>query len=107
MHTVNECLHVCRCPRSCCSPEYCEIARQVAKEEWGVVLEDTGHDVLPFMSGHGCVVEPHLRPMCTLHVCCINSLGFKKGDPAWTERYFKLRDAIERIEYDKQREVGP
>lgn len=38
----------CRCPRSCCSPEYCDLATQRAAD-FGVTLTPTGHDKLPYM----------------------------------------------------------
>jgi hypothetical protein len=71
----------------------------VAKEEWGTELTPTGHPRLPFMGETGCVVPPHMRPMCTMHTCAVNSLGFKMGDMAWTEKYFALRDKIETLEF--------
>lgn len=61
-------------------------------------LQETGHPRLPFMGSDGCIVAPHLRPICTVHTCDINSLGFKKGDPDWTKRYFALRAKLERRE---------
>lgn len=36
---------------------------------YGVELKDTGHPALPFMGEGGCTVAPHLRPLCSLHVC--------------------------------------
>ena len=47
------------------------------------------------MNENGCVVNPYLRPICTVHVCCITNLGYKRDDPTWTDRYFKLREEIE------------
>lgn len=75
------------------------MARSIAKEQWGIELEETGHPTLPFMSATGCTVDPHLRPNCTLHTCDINGLGFKRGDQKWTDRYFKLRAKIEKLEF--------
>jgi len=82
----------------CCSPEYCEMAEIWAKQFYGVTLERTGHKTLPFMGPNGCTVEPHLRPVCTVHACCINSLGYHPTDKAWTARYFDIRNAIELLE---------
>ena len=62
----------------------------------GVVLEATKHAKLKFMGPTGCVVPPHFRPLCTLHVCSINGMGFKPGDAKWTKQYFGLRAKIER-----------
>jgi hypothetical protein len=92
--TAPECAGVCKIPHSCCSPEYCDMVEDMAVES-GVALTRTDHPRLKFMGPHGCIVEPHLRPLCTLHTCDINGLGFKRGDAAWTKRYFKLREAIE------------
>lgn len=83
----------CIRPGSCCSPEYCEFALETA-EEMGETLARTTNPTLPLMGPDGCVAPPHVRPMCTLHVCCINSLGFKPGDPEWTKKYFDLREKL-------------
>lgn len=96
--TLPECKS-CRVPLSCCSPEYCEMAKGIAKNVWGVELQSTDHPKLPFMSPTGCIVPPHLRPNCTMHTCDINSLGFKKNNPVWTDRYFALREQIEQLEW--------
>jgi len=53
------------------------------------------HGRLKFMGSNGCTVEPYLRPLCTLHTCEINGLGFKKNNWQWTEEYFALRERIE------------
>lgn len=90
----------CRLPLSCCSPEYCYMAIEYAPRRWGVELKETGHEKLPLMGENGCVAAPHLRVLCTLHVCCINSLGFDPKDPRWTERYFELREEINELEYE-------
>jgi hypothetical protein len=100
--TKPECAQ-CSSPHSCCSQEYCELTIQWAAKAWGVTLERTdGRDTrggpLPLMGPTGCTAAPHLRPICTVHTCDINSLGFKKGDLGWTERYFKLRDALDNLE---------
>jgi hypothetical protein len=71
---------------------YCEIAIEYAAES-GETLQRTDHPTLPLMGPTGCVVAPHLRPLCTLHVCSINGVGHDK-DPVFTEKYFVLRDAI-------------
>jgi len=89
----------CMIPYNCCSPEYCEIAISFAEKK-GIELQRTGHPKLPLMGSHGCTAPPHLRGMCTMHVCSINSLGFDPKDPAWTEHYFELRDKIERLEFE-------
>lgn len=82
---------------------YCEMADAYAREK-GVVLQHTNHSTLPFMSSSGCVVPPELRPSCTLHLCCINSLGLKPSDPEFTRKYFKLRAKIEQKENEQNEE---
>ena len=84
----------CKLPHSCCSPEYCEMAIERAAT-LGEVLEVQRHDPrLPLMGPGGCVAAPHLRPLCTLHVCSINSLGFNPLDEEWTRKYSALRDKL-------------
>lgn len=90
----------CRVPLSCCSAEYCRLAIKFAPKKWGVELKETGHKTLPLMGESGCVVAPHLRPLCTMHVCCINSIGCDPKDPEWTDKYFELRNQIENLEYE-------
>lgn len=53
----------------CCERQYCEMARKFAKEKYSIDLQETGSPDLPFMGEAGCVVPPHLRPVCSLHVC--------------------------------------
>lgn len=96
-HTAPECAHTCRAPHSCCDPMYCEMATETA-QLLGVELQTQNHPTLPYMGPNGCVVPPHVRPLCTLHTCAMNSLGFKPGDDQWTRKYFRLRAAIERAE---------
>ncbi len=90
----------CRAPLSCCSPEYCHMAIEYAAQEWGVELKETGHSELPLMGKNGCVAAPHLRVLCTLHVCCINSLGCDVKDLPWTEKYFDLREKITEADFE-------
>ena len=86
----------CRVPHSCCDPMYCRMAIERA-EELGEELVPVDIDAkLPLMGPTGCVAPPHLRPLCTLHFCCINGMGFNAEDMAWTEKYFKLRDKLEK-----------
>lgn len=103
-HTKLKC-HPPRCksyytPMRCCSPEYCESTVQYAKDIWGVDLKITGHKDLPLMGPEGCTAEPHLRSICTVHDCLINSLGCDPGDDEWTARYFQLRQEINELEHD-------
>jgi len=79
-------------PYRCCDRKYCDLARTFAREKYGVTLADTGHPLLPFMGKAGCVVEPHLRPICVLHACPIS---YGRGlDVDAMKRYRSLRDSI-------------
>jgi hypothetical protein len=77
---------------------YCDLASDFAREHWGVKLEPGWHPTLPFMGPAGCTVAPHLRPICTAHTCEVNEHGCKRGDDAWTSRYYDLLEEIQAIE---------
>jgi hypothetical protein len=53
----------------CCERQYCDLAARFARDKYGIELPATGNPDLPFMGKAGCVVPPHLRPVCALHVC--------------------------------------
>ncbi len=97
-HTEPECAANCPKPLSCCAERYCLIAIDHAAERWGVRLEPSWHPALPMMGPTGCLVEPHLRPICTAHTCDVCEHGEKRGDPAWTDRYYALLDEIAALE---------
>lgn len=87
----------CRVPHSCCDRMYCEDAIRLGKES-GEDLQPVAHNpLLPLMGPRGCIAPAHLRPICSVHVCCINSAGANVHDSAWTARYFELRDQVEEI----------
>lgn len=96
-HTQPECIQKCRLPMSCCSPEYCEMSIEYAQNLWSVKLQRTNHPRLPMMGPTGCTAAPHLRPWCTKHVCCVNTLGYKNNDPKWTDEYFHLTEKIDEV----------
>lgn len=96
--------HGCKVPYSCCSSEYCELAIEHAKERHGVQLERTQHPTLPLMGATGCTAEPHLRPLCTLHVCSLSRVTC--GSMATTEVYFKLREEISELEFEWSEQEG-
>jgi hypothetical protein len=98
--TKPRCANDCRLPLSCCSPEYCGMAMEVAKE-WGETLEPTSHPRLPLMGETGCVAPPHTRPLCTLHVCEGTLL---RSDTKWYEQYWRLRERINKLEYARQKQ---
>jgi hypothetical protein len=98
--TMAKCRQKCKRMGMCCSPEYCGMARDYAKEK-GIELQDskllhhTSAGIIPFLDEqHKCVVPPHLRPLCTLHQCDINGFGFCPEDPEWTKQYFQLREKL-------------
>lgn len=100
--TKNECSSKCILPHSCCSPEYCAMAIDLAKKNWGETLAPTSQFLdkktkLPLMGDKGCVAAPHLRPLCTLHTCAINNMA-TSGDRRWDKEYFKIRAAIDKLE---------
>lgn len=79
----------------CCSPEYCNLAKQMARSMWDTELEPTDHPTLPFMGPKGCTIAPHLRPLCTLHLCC----EFEVMVPSEvSSQYWKLREEIDTLE---------
>ena len=80
----------------CCDPMYCAMAKEYAKE-CNIELEYTGNTI-PFLDdNYNCIVPPHLRPLCTLHTCDINSKGVT-SDPDWDAEYFRLREMIDNEE---------
>lgn len=92
--TMAKCRQKCHKIGMCCSPEYCEMAAEYAKEH-GIALEPVGSPLLFLNNERQCIVPPHLRPLCTLHQCDINGFGFCPDDPEWTEKYFDLRTILE------------
>jgi hypothetical protein len=79
------------------------MAQEIAKDLWDTDVsgQRTNHERLPFMGKSGCVLEPHLRPMCSRHACCISGIGAKiRGKDAgfWTYKYYEILDKIEALE---------
>lgn len=96
-HTRGRC-DGCKGEASCCHPTICQLVAQEAWFKWGVQLVGTGHPKLPCMGPDGCVAAPHLRPLCTVHLCCIQSFGGDPKDPEWTDRYWELRNELSDLE---------
>jgi len=95
--TFSKCRQKCNILGSCCTPGDCDMTRAYALEK-GVVLQETGNVVLPFLDQNNqCVVPPHLRPLCALHQCDIAGLGFCPHDSDWTAKYFALRDRLNEL----------
>lgn len=88
--TAPKCANECNLPHSCCDPMYCEGAIDYAKKHWDVELQRTEHPKLPMMGEDGCTVPPHLRPMCTVHVCEKHYML----DIGFAQEYFDLRDRL-------------
>lgn len=87
-HTQSAC-GACRVPYRCCTRAQCEATARGALEDFGTDLTAlrTDHPELPFLGPQGCVVAPHMRPICTVHVC-----DQHLSDNAWSDRYWELRD---------------
>lgn len=96
-HTKDKCAN-CKGPASCCHVTVCQLMAQDAWFKWGVELKLTGHPKLPYMSEQGCTVAPHLRPLCTVHTCCVEQWGGDMNDRAWTDRYWELRNELSDLE---------
>lgn len=110
--TKKACEESCEKPYNCCAVEYCELAMEFAQEHYDTIILPTedyldGLTHLPMLDlKKGCIVPSHMRPTCTMHLCDINSLGFRRGNPEWTEEYFKLRDEICELELEKYEQQG-
>jgi hypothetical protein len=107
-HTKPEC-GKCRVPNSCCSTMYCDFAEKLSKEtEPDLPIPERNEQRMFLDAGGNCLMRPDLRPMCTLHTCDVNSIGFKKARTdlpkdvieadRWTKKYFTLRNRIERLQ---------
>lgn len=74
---------------------YCKIATEECAKREGIKIN---HDIrsgnLLLDKDNQCIVPPHCRPMCTLHICDKFLI-----DPKFYENYFKLRDEISQLEY--------
>lgn len=91
-----ECWRVLK--HSCCNLMYCLSTIDYAKNEWWIVLKKTQNSLLPLLWDNWCTAAPHLRPSCTKHVCCINKFWSKPWDNQWTQKYFTIRQEIDKLE---------
>ena len=80
----------CKLPFSCCDKRYCELSIEYAKKYWNVDLTPTDNEEFPLLGPDGCIAAPHLRPVCTVHVCEQNYVR----DEYYCEKYFELRDRL-------------
>lgn len=63
-------------------------------QQYGVELKPVREDKCPLLGPEGCIAEPYLRPLCSLHIC--DKLLF--SSPYLMRDYYDLRDKINRIE---------
>ncbi len=91
--TKPRCLGDCPEPGGCCKPEYCDLAAERARQ-FGIALSPQAHPTLRFMGAAGCVVPPHLRPLCAVHVCEFHVIR----EAEFAEEYLGLREEICRLE---------
>jgi len=101
--TLADCRDYCKTAYSCCSAEYCKFTVDYAFEKYNIKLLPASNGPIPFIGPQGCVVPPYLRPVCTVHHCDINSVGFKKNCIEWTEKYYELRERISLLEDENYR----
>lgn len=66
----------------------------------GVALTPIEGASMLFLGPAGCIVPPHLRPLCTRHTCSMNSLG-TLGDAEQDAKYFQLCDQIDQLHYEE------
>jgi hypothetical protein len=85
---------------SCCDAGYCAIAEEWARMVWNVKLTPISGAKLPFMGEKGCIVPPHLRPLCTVHICEKFLL-----DQDRSTKYTILRQALEDLEWGLHRDA--
>ena len=76
----------------CCNPQQCAEIEETAKALGADIpaLPESGS----YIVNNRCMLEPHQRPVCTVHHCKIGSLGFFPGDAETTKAYFDARDAL-------------
>ena len=84
--------------RRCCDPMYCQMAIDIARDRWDLTLEPTGN-AIPLLGPEGCIAPPHVRPLCTVHTCDVESFGGDPNDPEWNKAYFALRNEIDDLEW--------
>lgn len=105
----------CLAPNRCCDRIYCDLAEQESRAKGYSLPPRTDHPTLPYMGPTGCILEPHMRPLCTLHTCSMNGMGvlYKKTgskmfdreiDIEATGKYFELRNRIEEANTISQRD---
>jgi hypothetical protein len=71
---------------------YCDMATAEA-EAAGLVFPKSNNPKAYYLHEQGCIIPPHLRVLCTLHTCAINSWG-TSGNDEWDAKYFNIRKLI-------------
>lgn len=89
--TAPLCEKKCRGPQKCCSSEYCEMTIEHAKLHYRIILGRTDHSSFPLMGPKGCTADPHLRPLCTVHVC---EYTLSSQSKELQDQYYALREEI-------------
>ncbi len=97
--TFEHCQQTCSRLGWCCERDYCLAAIGYARDHFEVDLAITTNAKIPLLGPDGkCTAPPHMRPMCSVHSCDINSIGVFRGDRPRTSAYFKLREEIDLLE---------
>ena len=86
----------CRAPHSCCSPTHCEDAEEFFTKTLRMKFPRTDHLTHPFMGPNGCTLPPAARPVCTVHVCKVNSMGCLSVERV-NDKYFDLRENLNEL----------
>jgi hypothetical protein len=86
----------CRSKYSCCTKDNCEMTETVA-QQLNFPLPEKINGM--YMGPKGCILEPWQKPICTVHVCGINSNG-TLGDEKKDEEYFRLREEMDDLLLD-------
>ena len=93
--TYDKCKQECEILGSCCSQLYCYMAVDKALKTENLIL-DVSNKRIPLLDGNNqCKAPPHLRPLCTLHIC--EKFFWNKE---FLNAYFDLRDRINELEND-------
>lgn len=96
-------------PYNCCSAFYCDFTDRFAKH-CGVELEaspdqiaDSTGKVMKFMSKTGCIVEPYMRPLCSVHVCEGHLIGTCSDgcDETFNDEYWDLRQKVNELDLER------
>ncbi len=99
--TVVKCKRCSKGAGTCCNVYACKLVEKFAKAEYGVTLMRTGHPTLLFMGSEGCIVAPHMRPVCTVHTCKTVQYGCDFEDKPWTADFYDLKKQIALLECDR------